>query len=308
MSPLASAVLSILSGGLVVFIIMGISGIIKDFSIKSPLLELSSSLKEKIQDVKQDLSESKKEINEKISILSNNIQSINSRIDNTNFNISNSEVRARLRSDSYSSSNIHNDFRGIIKDISEMLGDTLESKGKEHAFRWNSLDKELKTATEAQEKIQKIMKDIPYNELDNKQIIDYGLLKLLENKYDDALGVFERVLEKDPNNVCALTNKANALINLGKYDEAISCLKKALEIDRKFYPIFINLGNALLLQNKNEEAIEYYDKALEINRVSVEALNNKAKALVAIGKVEEAHKIVNEAIKLNSKLKEIWKL
>lgn len=71
--PIASAALSLICGSLVAFIIMGLNGSLKEFSIKSPLFEVTSILKERINDVHNDLKESKKEIKEKIASLENKI-------------------------------------------------------------------------------------------------------------------------------------------------------------------------------------------------------------------------------------------
>lgn len=50
-SPLHSAILGLVAGVIVVFIIMAISGILKEFSFKSPLFSLTSIMKDKIENV-----------------------------------------------------------------------------------------------------------------------------------------------------------------------------------------------------------------------------------------------------------------
>jgi len=59
----------------------------------------------------------------------------------------------------------------------------------------------------------------------------------------EAAQAFERALEIDPRNVCALNNKAIMLINEGKNDEARELLKKALEIDPGYESAKRNLWN-----------------------------------------------------------------
>ena len=79
-----SAALSLVAGFFAAFLIMAISGIIKEFSIKSGLIEVSSKLEQKIENVQTNVEISKKEVEEKISTLNQNItnaiQSINNNI------------------------------------------------------------------------------------------------------------------------------------------------------------------------------------------------------------------------------------
>jgi tetratricopeptide (TPR) repeat protein len=60
-------------------------------------------------------------------------------------------------------------------------------------------------------------------------------------KYNEAIGCYYKVLEIEPDNVEAWTNKGTSLGNMGKYNEAIECYDRALEIEPKY---------ALALYNK----------------------------------------------------------
>lgn len=69
---------------------MTITGMLKEFSIKSPFLEMSMSiLKDKIETIQTDVKESKRQIEAQLTAISNNVQNIHSRIDSvmTNINI-----------------------------------------------------------------------------------------------------------------------------------------------------------------------------------------------------------------------------
>ena len=50
-SPVHSAILGLVAGVIVVFIIMAISGILKEFSFKSPLFEMTSIMMDRIENV-----------------------------------------------------------------------------------------------------------------------------------------------------------------------------------------------------------------------------------------------------------------
>ena len=63
------------------------------------------------------------------------------------------------------------------------------------------------------------------------ELVTLGKKQLTDERYDDALNLFEQAIllnQKDPD----LWNlKGIALRSLGRYDEAIECFNKSLEID-----------------------------------------------------------------------------
>jgi len=63
------------------------------------------------------------------------------------------------------------------------------------------------------------------------ELVTLGKKQLNDERYDDALNLFEQAIllnQKDPD----LWNlKGIALRSLGRYDEAIECFNKSLEID-----------------------------------------------------------------------------
>src|SRR4051794_41022313 len=48
---------------------------------------------------------------------------------------------------------------------------------------------------------------------------------------DSTINSFDKILELDPNNINALVNKGNILLNLSKYNEGLQCFAKVLVID-----------------------------------------------------------------------------
>ncbi len=76
-----SAGLSLAAGFFAAFLIMAISGIVKEFSIKSGLIEVSSKLEQKIENVQTNIEVTKKEVEDRISTLT---QSVNSAIQTIN--------------------------------------------------------------------------------------------------------------------------------------------------------------------------------------------------------------------------------
>ena len=118
-------------------------------------------------------------------------------------------------------------------------------------------------------------------------------------KYQEAIKIFDNVLEIDPKHIDALADKTYALCYLHKYEEAITTCNKALEIDPKNTHALCNLdevGACLGESGKYTEAIKIFDKILEIDPKNVGTLVNKASALIRLHKNEEAIIICNKAL------------
>jgi len=75
-----------------------------------------------------------------------------------------------------------------------------------------------------------------------------------------------------------LMNKGKGLFDTGRLDQAIEVYKRALELEPENVDILIEIGLAYRHREQYDDAIEYYDKAIEIDDQNKVALNNKGYA------------------------------
>ncbi len=85
------------------------------------------------------------------------------------------------------------------------------------------------------------------------------------NKSDEALKVYDKAIEINPQNTDAWNNKGDALTELNRSDEALKAYDKAIEINPQNTDAWNNKGDALSKQNKYDEAKKAFDKAIEID-------------------------------------------
>ena len=104
------------------------------------------------------------------------------------------------------------------------------------------------------------------------KMLSAGLIALRQNKNNEALQIFEKILEIDPTNSMAWNNKGVALRKLKKIEEAIECFNKALSIEPKLIRAMINKARALKMQKKFDLALFVYEDILEIEPKNEEAL------------------------------------
>jgi tetratricopeptide (TPR) repeat protein len=115
-----------------------------------------------------------------------------------------------------------------------------------------------------------------------------GVVAHQVGKNDIAVDLITKSLAIKPDQAEAHSNLGLALADLGKLDEALGSYRAALAIKPDFAEAHNNLGNALRELNKLDEAVESYHKALAIQPNYAEAHNNLGGALLGLWKLELA--------------------
>ncbi len=82
-------------------------------------------------------------------------------------------------------------------------------------------------------------------------------------KHQEALADFRRAIELNPNNGVNRTNLATLLIELDQKEEALKQLQTAIYANHNFPTTYFKLGT-LLVENTPEEALPYLERAVEI--------------------------------------------
>ncbi|CAF3939102.1 unnamed protein product, partial [Rotaria magnacalcarata] len=91
-----------------------------------------------------------------------------------------------------------------------------------------------------------------------------GNILMFHGQFVEAITLFDRVLEINPRDEAALTNRAIAKVVLKQYSGARNDLEHALRISPLSAHIHIDLGQLLLTMNEPIEAEKHFTRALEI--------------------------------------------
>ena len=119
---------------------------------------------------------------------------------------------------------------------------------------------------------------------------------LRQRKYRTAEKQYQTILEKDPNNVDALSNLGVVYFRTGKIGTAESTLKKALAIAPNDAYVLTTLGIVHYRQSRFDEALKELRKAIEINPNSATAHNYLGITASQKGRQQEAEKEMLQAI------------
>ena len=120
-----------------------------------------------------------------------------------------------------------------------------------------------------------------------------------EENYDDALSIYDKILQNEPNNISALIDKGVTLQNLGKFKKAIILFDKVIELSPKNIDAILNKGTCFHSQKKYMEAIDCYDQVLKLDKKCAFAFAYKGLSLGESGNLEYAIKYFKKALSID---------
>jgi len=115
-----------------------------------------------------------------------------------------------------------------------------------------------------------------FSQVQITELLDLAYQEEKNGDLENAVELFDRILEIDPKNLDALVGMGGILIMQEKNFESLEYLTDAIKIDPDYSPARTNIAISLAKLNNIPEAERHLDHILEINENDVNALNNKA--------------------------------
>lgn len=133
-----------------------------------------------------------------------------------------------------------------------------------------------------------------------------GLTKMDGEQYEEAIALFNRAIECEPNSYDAWYMKGNALFNLKRYEEAFASYDRAANLQPKSFVAWESRGLALERLQRYEEAIASLDRALEIQADEFKIWWARGNALYGLERSEEAITNYDKALELQPESHQLW--
>lgn len=129
-----------------------------------------------------------------------------------------------------------------------------------------------------------------------------GRTKYNENRFDEAIGAFQKYLKFEPKSVKGEDNLGLSYQGLGRSDDAIAAYRTAIgwqqqNLNQDSGP-FINLGALLLDENQPQQAVSYLLQAAAISPQETRAHEQLGKAYERLAQFAQAQKEFERAVEL----------
>ena len=128
--------------------------------------------------------------------------------------------------------------------------------------------------------------------------LELGKALVADGKDEQAIPVFEHVLQQEPESVQASYQLALALQRSNKVPEAIALLKKVVAAEPSNAEAMTNLGMALSQAQQAKDAVPVLQRAISIAPESVTAHQNLAAAYVQLSQFGDAVAELHQALRL----------
>lgn len=97
----------------------------------------------------------------------------------------------------------------------------------------------------------------------------------LEKSEEEKISIYDEILDINPNDIEAMTYKADALLEIGEIRWALNLLNTAIEHDEEYSLAYWQRACTYALLDKQDEAIKDIEKSLELSGATTEELENE---------------------------------
>ena len=140
---------------------------------------------------------------------------------------------------------------------------------------------------------------VPSNITPPQDFVSLGQRKLKQEDYQGAIAEFSQALVSNPNNLDALSGRAEAYYWLEKFPAAIQDFDAVLERNPNNATFFFRRGYAYNQLKEHQKAISDYTEAIRLDPEYASAYSNRGASYRNLGEYEKAITDYNEAIRLD---------
>jgi tetratricopeptide (TPR) repeat protein len=117
-------------------------------------------------------------------------------------------------------------------------------------------------------------------------------------EFEQAIRLYQELLEIQPRNAEARNNLGDAFSKLGRFDEAADQFRRAIARKPELATAHANLGSTLLSQGLPSQAEAPLRRALKIRASDLDARSNLGRVLVSSGRLTEARSHLQRVLKV----------
>lgn len=137
-----------------------------------------------------------------------------------------------------------------------------------------------------------------------KNFLNEGKKLIKQNKPEQAIDYFNKVIQQNANNAEAFNLRGVAYFNLQDYTNSLQDYSKAIQLNEKNYKPYNNRAILYLAMQKPDSALEDYNKAIILSPDTASLYTYRGFLYYQTNKIKEAKKDFEKSLLLNPKDKE----
>ena len=130
-------------------------------------------------------------------------------------------------------------------------------------------------------------------------LFEQAKARVSAREFEQAVGFYDDILEREPDNVAALIGKGTVLTSLDREDETIECMNRVLEVDPKSKAALLWMAKVFDTKENWDEALKWYDRYLGIYHGDEKHWIKHGDVLVNLGRGDIAIESYRNALKIN---------
>lgn len=295
-SPKAEAnvavVMSVISGVVVGWIVLSLSGVLKQFSLKSPFFEMTANIEKKVDEIKIESKD-----------LKNDVSKINQRIDTviTNQLSVNQSQSIIINGIEREKQNVGEQLHEKIKRVSPKQQISFEEEDKIPETEQKQIDSLMSEEKFLNKILKNYYKTLP---LDVELTLQKANYLYGVGDYKIAKDYYEKILEVEPRNLDALYNIAICEGRMGNNLKSIEYLESYLEKSKENPKVFVSMSKNYSELAQPQKSLEFAEKAITLDGNYGVAWYNKACALSLLDKKDESLTALKSAINIEARFKD----
>ncbi|MBA1147104.1 tetratricopeptide repeat protein [Ectothiorhodospiraceae bacterium WFHF3C12] len=104
-----------------------------------------------------------------------------------------------------------------------------------------------------------------HDDAEVNEAMERGLKALAQDRHEDAVAAFSRVIELDPGFAEAWNRRATTYYVMDRYEESLSDIERVLELEPRHFGALAGRGLCLKALDRKREALQAFESALDVN-------------------------------------------
>lgn len=149
----------------------------------------------------------------------------------------------------------------------------------------------------------KVATNLMLSASDSRRLLrQQALTSAKQGRYEDAIALFDQLIEQDPNSASHYSNRGLMHFHNGQLERALADYNQAIQLDPQLAKVYNNRANCYAALGNRDAAIADYEIAIDLDPANIHAWINQGITFRELGQFEQAIENFDLALQVNQLL------